>query len=664
MHSAPTLAGNLFLDVETASLVDLPACGSDIYFDHPSTRVILFDALTDDGEVISWTEGEPVPERFIELLLLGYQVVAHGQVFERLAFERVLCPRHGFPMPPNWGCSMMRARYNGLPAALQHAASSLGLPVEKDMAGSRLMKLMCRPRGYLDDGTPRWWHIEDPSKLKQLHEYCFQDSRVSQAVWRFTRTPTDRDLEVYDCIARMNKRGVCIDTEFALAAADMAQRACDNINRRMRELTGGRVDAATKVKQLREWIALFGIDLDSLDKREMAVFLNTPGASIPDPVREAIKLRLDLSKASVAKFKAMNNRANRDGRVQDLHVWHGASTGRLSSQGLQVQNFRREIHPDALRLIELIKVGAIEPIQMQYGEVMELLSTLLRPALIARPGRELVGGDLSQIEARVTAWLADDQVMLNVFRSNKDLYRVTASGMFNVGYDDVTPVQRQAGKVSDLALGFGGSTGALHSMGRNYGLTFTDSHAELLVTRWRETHPKHRPMWKAFERAALAAVMNPGKPWRVAGPVDIDYAVDPSTKHLHCRLPSGRLLTYRDVELTTRTMPWGEVPQIVASGVNSVTRRFERYDLTRVILVENGVQAISADVMFNGMLAADEAGFEPVLSVHDELACEPPPDRLEACKTQLKWMMTQPLPWAPGLPLDAKIWHGPRYMKE
>ena len=580
----------------------------------------------------------------------------------RSAFERILVPRHGFPMPLHWACSMMRARYNGLPAALEHAASSLGLPIEKDMAGSRLMKMMCRPRAYAEDGTPRWWHLEDPAKVVRLHQYCGTDTRVSQGVWRFTRSPTERDIEVYDAVARMNKRGVCIDIEFAQAAAEMAQRARDDIDRQLRIVTRGKVDAATKVKQLREWIALYGIDMTSLDKREVAKFLATPGADIPDPVREGIRLRLEAGKSSVSKYTAMINRANAQGRVEDTHVWHGASTGRLSSQGLQTQNFRREIHKAALALMELIKTGNLIHVQIMYGEVLELLSTLLRPTIIARVGRWLVGGDLSQIEARVTAWLADDQIMLEVFRSGKDLYRVTAAIMFGVAYEAVTEFQRQVAKVLDLALGFGGANGALHSMGRNYGLTFTEDRATQLVARWRETHPKHRPMWKAFEAAAMSAVMNPGKPWRVAGPVDIDYASDGT--HLYCRLPSGRLLTYRDVAMETRTMPWGEVPQIVASGVNSLTRRYERYDLTRVILVENAVQAISADVMFNGLLAADAAGFEPVLSVHDELACEPPPHLLEACKQQLKWMMTQPLSWARGLPLDAKVWSGPRYMKE
>lgn len=666
------LAGDCFVDVETASLVDLPECGSDVYFEHPSTRVLCVVVTVSDDEEIHWKEGEPCPPRIFELVLLGWRFWAHGVVFERLAFERVLCRRHGWPMPEHWGCTMMRARYNGLPGALEHAASSLGLPVEKDMQGARLMRVMCRPRGFLPDGTPRWWHLEEPAKLDRLVSYCATDTHVSRGVKKFTRTPYPKDQATYELVARMNKRGVGIDMDFARRAVELAEWAIEKVNRDLRIITKGRVTKASKVAQLKAWIKEFGVPLESLDKRAVAAFMDQPGAELPEPVRAAIALRLEAGKSSVSKYRSMLNRANSEGRVQDAHVWCGASTGRLSSQGLQTQNFRRQIHKQALRVMNYIKDGAAPlAVALMWGEPMELLSTLLRPTIRAREGRMLVGGDLSQIEARVTAWLADDQEILDLFRSGADLYKHTAAGLFGVAIEAVTDIQRQCGKVSDLALGFGGSHGALHAMGAIYGVKFTDAEAKQIVKTWRVRRPLYPKMWKAFDEAAIAAVLNPGKTWRVAGPVDIDYAFDEASGHLYCRLPSGRLLTYRDVELSRQELPWrgpdGEAlyaPLLLACGVNSVTRRYEQYELTRIILVENAVQAISADVMFVGLEATDSAGFEPVLSVHDEQVCEPPPELLAQCQAQLGYLMTQPIDWAPGLPLAVKTWSAECYLKE
>ena len=661
-HNA-LLAGEVFVDVETASEVDLPAVGSDVYFAHPSTRAICLEGITPDEEVISWTEGEPPPQRLVQMVLLGWTFVAHGQVFERLAFERILVPRHGFPMPSYWACTMMRARYNGLPAALEFAAQACGLPVEKDMAGARLMRMMCRPRGYTEDGKARWWHIEDPEKLQRLKAYCLQDCQVSMALWRYTRTPPPDALEQYEVIARMNKRGVQVDIPFARAAVQLAKQAREKIDFEIRKVTRGAVDTATKVAKLKAWIALFGIELASLDKRDVQRFLSKPGEDIPEPVRQAIQLRLDAAKSSVSKYQAMVSRANAQGRVEDAHVWHGASTGRLSSQGLQAQNFRREIHPEAERAMPLIHAGNLTAIELLFGEPLELLSTLLRPTLIPRPGREFIGGDLSQIEARILAWIAGDQAILTLFRHDSDVYKYVASQLFHLPLDQVTAAQRQAGKVADLAFGFGGAVGALQAMARQYGMpAFDEAEAERLVAAWRETHPLYLRMWKAFDGAAKAAVIHPGKPWRVAGAVDLDYAYD--GHHLYLRLPSGRLITYRDVRLEDRPAPWGEdLPTLIASGVNSLTKRYERYILSRVVLVENAVQGIAADIMLSGMQECDRSGYDPVLSVHDELVCEPPPELLDEADIRISWIMTQPLDWAAGLPLAVKTWRGPRYAK-
>ena len=298
-----------------------------------------------------------------------------------------------------------------------------------------------------------------------------------------------------------------------------------------------------------------------------------------------------------------------------------------------------------------------------FGEPLELLSTLLRPSLIARPGRTFVGGDLSQIEARVTAWLADDQRVLELFRSGQDVYKHGAMDLFHVALEDVTEAMRQSGKVCDLAFGFGGAVGALQAMARQYGLpAFKDDEAQRLVDAWRDARPRYLKLWRALEYAAKMAVLKPGKPQRVNTPVDIDYASDGT--HLYLRLPSRRLVTYRDVKLVELPVPWGGTQaQLVASSVDSVTKRYQRFTLSRVVLTENAVQAIAADFMFAGLAECDRAGFEPVLSVHDELACEPPPELTDEARVRMQWLLTAPQPWSRGLPLGVKIWSGPQYMK-
>lgn len=655
------LAGDVFIDVETASEVDLPAVGSDVYFEHPSTRVLCLEGITPDDELISWSEGQPVPPRLEEMVKFGWTFWAHGFVFEKLAFERILVPRYGFPMPLWWACTMARARYNGLPAALEFAGQAAGLNISKDMAGARLMRSMCRPRKVDADGTRHWWHIEEPAKLVRLKQYCLTDAKVSRSLKKYTRSLSEDAQAHWEVVARMNARGVGIDIAFARAAVAMAKKARARIDNELKRITYGMVPTATRVQALKDWAAMYGVTLTSLDKRDVAGFLKREG--LPDAIREAINLRLEAAKSSVAKYEAMLSRANVYHRVQDSHVWHGAGTGRLSSQGLQVQNFRRDIHPEAVRAMQLVREGDIDLVELIYGEALELLSTLLRPTLVARAGRQLVGGDLSQIEARITAWLAGDKRVLAVFAAGKDLYTFTAAFMFGVPPEAITSLQRQAGKVCDLALGFGGGVGALHQMARLYGLAFSETQAIDLVNRWRASHPHHRSMWKNIEFAATQAVRHPGRPWRVATDADLDYACD--GRHLYLRLPSGRLITYRDVREEVVTTPWGEQRMgLTACGVDSKTRRYQRYVLTYIVLTENAVQAIAADVMFAGLEECDRLGYEPVLSVHDEIVCEPPLTLLEEARERIGIVMTQPLPWLKGIPLGVKTWSDARYLKQ
>jgi len=394
--------------------------------------------------------------------------------------------------------------------------------------------------------------------------------------------------------------------------------------------------------------------------------LLTVEAALPPQVHTVIECADLAGRSSVAKYKAMLNRAQSDDRVRGCYLMNGAAqTGRYSSHGLQMHNLPRISHDDPESVIDLMAQRAELP------DCMTTLSHMLRPSVRSEVGKRLVWGDWSAIEGRVLPWLAGSALSdgkLDLYRKGVDVYVYTAAAMFNCLPDQIDDARRQTGKVAELALGFAGGAGALHSMGRNYGMTFTDDEAENTKQQWRAANRWAVNFWNDIQIAANTAFNNPGSV-HAAGRISYMYSPDVLLGALWCFLPSGRALCYPGVQRTLETAPWGEeVYQLSAIKGNLRPKQGEtdwpRAKLWKGLLAENATQAVAADILRGTLRTAVLDHDWPVIGhTHDEIVMEVDINDVESSKTGLQYMMESTPEWAHGLPLSAKMGSGERYGK-
>lgn len=637
------------VDLETRSALDLKKSGASAYARHASTDVWCMAYSIAGEEPRLWTPGDP-PPRF-ELPLRAWNAP-----FEREIWDHILVPRYGFaPMPlDQWYCTAAEARAMSLPGGLDQAAKALRLPIEKDDVGARLMMRMARPRKILEDGTLVWW--DDEERRRRLYAYCRQDVRVEQAIMRHVRRLTEAERAVWLLDQTINSRGIGIDRPLAEAAVAMAEREAARGGERLAEITGGAVSSVTDNKGLATWLGA-----DSVAKAAVEGMLAEaePGTAHHD----ALVLRQEVGKSSVAKFRAMLASACDDDRVRGSLLYHGAGTGRWAGRLIQPQNFpSRGVleHHVVEQAIPLILAGDDAAIDLIFGPPLQVLSSALRATLVAAPGHELIAADYANIEGRVLAWIAGEEWRIKAFRdfdagTGPDLYKLSYARAFGVPLDHVDKAMRQLGKVMELALGYQGGVGAFQTMAAGYGVQIEDARAEELKVAWRDASPAIVGWWGALERAAIAAVKHGrgearGVEFRREGP------------WLSCRLPSGRKLWYREPEIRTEITPWGKEREVLyAWGVDSYTKQWRRYSLYGGLLAENVVQAIARDVMAGGMMRVERAGYPVILTVHDEVVSEIPAGfgSLE----EYTHLLTKLARWAHGLPIAAKGWRGRRYRK-
>lgn len=643
------LAPDISLDLETRSALDLKKSGAYAYAQHASTDVWCLAYALPGEEPRVWRPGQPAPD------FGGHGLRAWNAPFERAIWENILVPRYGFPAVPldRWVCTAAEARAMSLPGGLDQAAKALRLPVEKDDAGYRLMMRMARPRSTREDGTPIWW--DDEERLARLIEYCRQDVRVEQAIAQHVRRLTEAERAVWLLDQRINDRGIGIDQQLAAAAVAMAEREAARGGERLAGITGGAVTSVTDNKGLATWLGT-----DSVAKAAVAELLEQ---TEDDTVRDALVLRQEVGKSSVAKFRAMQASVCRDGRVRGSLLYHGAGTGRWAGRLIQPQNFpSRGVleHHVVEQAIPLILAGDDAAVDLIYGPPLQVLSSALRATLVAAPGHELIAADYANIEGRVLAWIAGEQWRIQAFRdfdagTGPDLYKLSYARAFGVPIDMVDKTMRQLGKVMELALGYQGGVGAFQTMAADYGVEIEDARADELKVAWRDASPAIVAWWGALERAALAAIKGGrgearGVEFRREGP------------WLSCRLPSGRKLWYRQPEVRTEITPWGKEREVIyAWGVDSYTKQWRRYSLYGGLLAENVVQAIARDVMAGGMMRVEHAGYPVILTVHDEVVSEIP--KGHGSLDEFTHLLTKLARWAHGLPIAAEGWRGRRYRK-
>jgi DNA polymerase bacteriophage-type len=627
----------LWIDFETRSRVDLGAKGVYNYAQDLSTEVLCMSYAFDDGEVVTWLPGQPLPD------FTGCTIYAHNAAFERLIFWYVL--QQNYPLE-SFYCTATQARANCAPGSLEDVGRFASASMKKDHRGAQLIRLLSIPQA---DGSFR----EDAALLAEMVKYCETDVKVMREISKAMRPLSDEELLDYHVNERINDRGVLVDVPLARAAMRYAHDELIEIEERVAELTEGEITSVRSPK-MREWVlARVGEQAKklmlvngkySIDKTVRANLLAMENPDeIPSAVAEVIQCASDLWASSVAKFQRLASLADEeDQRVRGAFVFAGGSaTGRASSYGAQVHNLPRKSakNPTAVRAA-MVRGHEIVP---KYGvNITSILKEMLRPAIIAAPGHVFINYDWSAIEARVLPWLSENgEDTLDVFRRGEDMYIATARNMF--GVREVTPDQRQQAKVAVLACGFGGGVGAFAAMARVYGLSMPESEAQRMVNLWRRANPWAQPMWRRAEDAYRRALRNPGSEFAANR---VTYMYDKT--HLWYMLPSRRVLCYPYARFDDD----GEVSYAKAAWKPSAeAKEWPRAKLWYGVAVENVTQAVAHDVLRESLRAMDVQGISVIAHIHDEVVVECSACAADDVGLRMREIMTAPPGWADGLPL-------------
>lgn len=688
----------LHLDFETRSTADLKKVGAYAYSEDPNTDVWCLAYAFDEEPIHIWQPGMYVPDDVDAHIEQGGMCVAHNAAFERAIFANIMQPRYDFPVPHlrQWRCTMAMAYAMSLPGALEKAAPAMGLDVEKDMVGHRLMLKMCRPRRIEPDGTIIWW--DEPENVQRLIEYCKKDVEVERRLMERLVPLRRAEQQVWFMDQEINDRGVYIDEELCNRAMLHVERDKARITQEMKRITGG--TGPSEVSQLVKWLNANGLETDTINADAIKEFLG--GWDLPDDIRRVLELRQAYAKTSVAKIGKMLDMRCRDGRVRGNLQYHGAGPGRWAARGVQMQNLTRPKIKDVGGVINLLMEmdwrdeSSTEFLELMYGQPIHAISDCIRGMIAAERSNDLISSDLSNIEGRKAAWFAGQEDKLEAFRAydrgeGPDLYLVAAGGIFGLEPAAAKP-HRQIGKVAELSLGYQGGFNAFVAMAANYDLKIGDHFdviwpaaqeehkdvvleawdkwgkkrgvdreawlaAEVVKTGWRRKNDRIVATWANLEDAALQAVLNPGK---VYATHKVKYRMAGS--FLWCQLPSERCICYPYAKTQTVKTPWGaEKLAIVCKSLNSTTNRWEEKTLYGGLLFENICQGSARDVLVAGMLNVRAAGYPIILTVHDEIISEKPKDF--GSLDEFNALMTDLPPWAEGLPVSVDGWVGERYRK-
>lgn len=647
----------LFIDIETFSSVDIKKAGAFRYVESPDFEVLLIAYAWDQEPVQLLDMRGPNVAALAELDVIAEALVdpsivkvAHNSAFERAALRRWL---DGEYLPPEeWEDTMILAAYNGLPLSLEASGAALGLRDQKIKEGTLLINYFCKPckPTLTNGGRSRNLPEHDMDRWARFREYCRRDVEVAQAIYyRLDGAVPVSDFErrIWALDARINERGVRIDPELATAAMAVDNAFTAECKEEMQRLTG--LDNPGSVQQLKDWLGSRGLFPDSLDKEAVAGMLDE--AVDPTTIR-VLQLRQLLGKTSTTKYGTMLAAACKDGRMRGLTQYYGAGrTGRWAGRLVQLQNLPQN-HLDAIGEVrELVRARDLETLELIYGNVSDVLSQLIRTALVAEPGQTFLVADFSAIEARVIAWMAGEQWRQDVFAAGGDIYCSSASQMFGVPVEKhgINGHLRQKGKVAELACGYGGGVGAMVNFGADK-MGLSEAEMQEIVTQWRAASPSIPRFWRAAEAAARAALESPGRTYRIPS-CGVMYRKDADA--LRCLLPSGRQLSYWGARIT-------DDGSIVYTG-QGASGGWMKKDTWGGKLVENIVQAVSRDALAVAMDRLDAAGWRIVFHVHDEVVAEAPEG---ARWEEMAEIMGRPIEWAPGLLLSAAGYETPFYMKD
>lgn len=643
----------LSIDIETFSDVQLPKTGVYRYCESPDFEILLFAYSVDTGpvQVVDLACGEKIPEAIIAALEDDTVIKwAFNASFERICLSRFLgYPTGEYLNPESWRCSMIWAATMGLPLSLEGVGTVLGLEKQKLFEGKDLIKYFCQPCAATksNGGRTRNRPFHAPDKWEAFKRYNIRDVETEMGIQRkLHKFPVpDSVWEEYHIDQEINDRGVRLDMELVHQAIEMDSRSREELTAAMKDITA--LENPNSVQQMKQWLSDNGVETDSLDKKTVAELLK----DAPEKLADVLTLRQQLAKSSVRKYQAMEKTVCEDGRARGMFQFYGANrTGRFSGRNIQLQNLPQNHLPDLAEARSLVRSGDFEGVKLLYEDVPDTLSQLIRTAFIPRNGTQFLVADFSAIEARVIAWFAGEEWRKRVFAKGGDIYCASASQMFKVPVEKhgVNGHLRQKGKIAELALGYGGSVGALKAMGA-IEMGLTEDELPALVDAWRQSNPHIVEFWWAVDRAVMEAVKYKH--------TTTEYGLTFSCRSgmLFITLPSGRNLAYVKPKIGTNKFGGS---CITYEGVGS-TKKWERLDSYGPKFVENIVQATARDILCYAMKTLQHCSI--VMHIHDELVIEADPRMsLDAVCEQ----MGRTPPWAKGLLLRADGYRAPFYKKD
>ena len=649
---------SLSIDIETFSDIDLLKCGVYRYSESSAFEILLFGVSVNAGpvNVYDLASGETIPDEILKALADdNVKKWAFNASFERICLSRYLQrnypdifakgasqeeSRTDYLRPDSWYCDLVLSAYNGLPLSLEKAGAALGLDEQKMKEGKELIAYFCKPckATQTNGGRTRNLPTDATEKWELFKKYNKRDVDVEISIHnRLRKYPVpDSVWEEYHLDQEINDRGIMIDAEYVEQAIRLDAVTKDHLTKKMQDIT--ELENPNSVIQLNDWLSDHGLSMESLDKKHIAAAIKDP--ETPFELKEILTLRQMLAKSSVKKYIAMQNSVCKDGRCRGMFFFYGANrSGRWAGRLIQLQNLPQNKIPELESARALVKTGDDEMMDLLYINVPDILSQLIRTSFIPKPGMIYVVSDFAAIEARVLSHLAGETWRSQVFENNGDIYCESASKMFKVPVvkHGINGHLRQKGKIAELALGYGGSTGALKSMGA-LEMGLKEEELQPLVDSWRETNPRIVKYWWDVDKAVKTAVKQhlPAK----VGRVEFIW----KSGMLFIKLPSGRRLSYVKPKMALNQY-----------GTESVTyygtdaaKKWSRIESYGPKFVENIVQAISRDILCYAMKNLRD--YRIVGHVHDELIIECPTDEY---LQNIRTVMGQTPPWLPGICLRA-----------
>lgn len=710
-------------DFETGAVVDIKKASADAYAADEHTHVQCMAYRLPGKATTVWMRGDPDPTEFLDYVEDGGELSAFNAPFEWAIWHRTISrqyPHWPRPRPEQMFCTMARALALSLPGSLEKCGEALALDVKKDKAGYRLMLKLCRPTAAWRKnpvGPPQW--PGTPEEWQRHAEYCRQDVDAEIAIGERIAELSPQERKLWQLDLRINQRGILLDLPKVQAAITIASAETKRLSAELRTITDKAVPAVSNPAKLLEWLHTRGVELEDARKRTLNLALSQHPLLRLDPAtgrardaaaRRAVEIRREAGKASVAKLRAMLACVNADGRARGLLRYHATTTGRWAGSWIQLQNFPRPtLDEETIRgVIEVMgSPHDADTIANCYADPIPAISSSLRALIVPGKGNVFIGGDLSGIEDRGNAWLAGERWKLDAFRAldagkGVDLYLLTYARSFGVDVAKLPPKgqERQVGKVTSLACGYAGGPFALLSMSMVLEVDVATIAAamqrithpadweavkdkqpkdlrglnedtwaglKIAVDAYRKGHPAIKEFWSDLEGCAFDAVRYPGRMFTIASGL-VKFAATKS--FLFCQLPSGRCLAYARPSIESVNRAGERVERGSADaykeavfywGVGKKSKRWERRKLTVPTLAENTVSGTSRDVLVGGMMRAEERGYRIVMHVHDELLAEVPKGFGSA--EEFKEIMTEPLPWMKGLPVNASTWQSDRYVK-